>query len=311
MILKNIEWPDGKQFAFTIFDDTDNSTLENTKLIYSYLLDNGFLTTKSVWVLEGENNGYHKGSTCQNDQYLKWIKSLQSNGFEIAYHMATYCSAKRENTYKSLEDFKSYFGYYPKTMANHSKCKNNIYWGDHRLLGLNKSLYNLLTVGKNRGLFKGHIEGSEYFWGDYCKEKVKYVRNFVFNDINTLKKCPQMPYHDKQKPFVNYWFSSTNGRHRNDFLKRISQSNQDVLEKEGGACIMYTHFADGFVKDGKLNDDFKLLMKRLSEKNGWFVPVNQLLDYILNKRNQQDTIDNNIAKLERSWLLEKIFMGHN
>jgi len=29
-----IRWPDGKQFAFTIFDDTDLSTVGNTKSPY-------------------------------------------------------------------------------------------------------------------------------------------------------------------------------------------------------------------------------------------------------------------------------------
>ena len=34
---KSLQWPDGKDFAFTVFDDTDYATLENVKEIYSFL----------------------------------------------------------------------------------------------------------------------------------------------------------------------------------------------------------------------------------------------------------------------------------
>ena len=34
-------WPDGKRFAFTIFDDTDRSTLDNAPAVYALLRDLG------------------------------------------------------------------------------------------------------------------------------------------------------------------------------------------------------------------------------------------------------------------------------
>ena len=46
-------WPDGKAFAFSVFDDTDLSTLENAPAVYRLLRDLGFRTTKSVWPLRG------------------------------------------------------------------------------------------------------------------------------------------------------------------------------------------------------------------------------------------------------------------
>ena len=45
------------------------------------------------------------------------------------------------------------------------------------------------------------------------------------------------------------------------------------MEAEGGACIMYTHFASGFVHDGGLDPRFTELVTRLAGKNGSFVPV--------------------------------------
>ena len=43
-------WPQNKEFAFTIIDDTDFATKKNIKPVYDLLYDLGFLTTKTVWV---------------------------------------------------------------------------------------------------------------------------------------------------------------------------------------------------------------------------------------------------------------------
>jgi hypothetical protein len=39
-----INWPSGKAFAFTIFDDPDFDTIETTTSLYSFLKDLGFRT---------------------------------------------------------------------------------------------------------------------------------------------------------------------------------------------------------------------------------------------------------------------------
>ena len=118
-----------------------------------------------------------------------------------------------------------------------------------------------------------------------------------------------MPYHDPERPYVNYWFASSEGANVESFNKCISEKNQDRLEKEGGACIMYTHFASGFYKNGSINSRFQFLIKRLSKKNGWFVPVSTLLDYLLEIRGHHDITDKERKQLERKWLLHKIRVG--
>ena len=35
--MNNKFWPNGKKFAFTVIDDTDNSTMENAPIIYDFL----------------------------------------------------------------------------------------------------------------------------------------------------------------------------------------------------------------------------------------------------------------------------------
>lgn len=310
-MVDNITWPDNKQFAFTVFDDTDLATLENVGGVYSFLADCGFRTTKSCWPVAGNpNKGRFPGQTCDDVDYLQWVLDLQSKGFEIGWHNSTWHGLHREEILAAMEKFAKIFRGYPTTGATHCKDEG-IYWGNSRFTGINTFLYNFMTGYRNRGKYRGHVEGDEYFWGDLCKEKIKYYRNFVFQDVNTLKSCPFMPYHDPKRPYVNYWFASSNGHDVSSFNKCISQKNQDRLEEEGGACIMYTHFAKGFIEDGKLDPKFKRLMTRLSQKNGWFVPVGTLLDYLLQVNGRHEITDSQRRRLERKWLFEKLFVGTN
>ena len=280
-----IQWPNNKQFAFTIFDDTDRANLKDNQLVYQCLNELNFKTTKSVWMMKGKKPTKDSGVTCDDKIYLNWLLELKNKGFEIGYHNTTYHSSYRQEIKKGLEKFVKIFNHSPAVMANHSANQENIYWGSHRVSGSRRAIYNILTRFKKNKFYKGHNESSPYFWGDLCRKHITYVRNFVFSDINTLKCCPFMPYSDRTKPYVNYWFASSEGNNVKMFNKCLSDENQDRLEEEGGACIMYTHFADGFCQNDKLSEKFKKQMKRLSKKNGWFVPVSTLLDFF-KKRNQ-------------------------
>jgi len=223
--------------------------------------------------------------------------------------MATATTAPRVDTIRALERFKALFGHYPKVMANHDGSDEGIYFGNSRLTGFNRLLYDLLTCFKNRNRFRGHIPSDPLFWGDICRLRITYVRNFTFGDLNTLKACPQMPYHDPLRPYVNYWFASSEGANVQSFNDRLSESNQDRLQEAGGACIMYTHFGLGFSENGRLHPRFTELMKRLSSKNGWFVPVSTLLDYLMHVKGPTVIDSKGRARLERRWLAHKIRAG--
>lgn len=305
LMISKIDWPDGKDFAFTVFDDPDQDTVENSEVVYTFLRDLGFRTTKAVWPIQGEGNA----TTCENDRYLKLILGLQKQGFEIGIHNVTNRTSTRQRTAQGLERFQRLFGHAPFSMANHTGCGENIYWGRDRLSGMQRVFYHLLNLrlsGNRKVVSQGHIEGSPLFWGDYCKAQIKYVRNFVFGDINTLKACPVMPYYDPARPLVNYWFASSEGANVHSFNQMVSEANQDRLAREGGACIMYTHFATRFVENGRMNGRFKMLMERLSKMNGWFVPANRLLDHILNTRGHHVITRKERSDLETLWMWHKI-----
>jgi hypothetical protein len=305
----SLSWPEGRSFAFTIFDDADSQTFEASRAVYGLLEDCGLRTTKSVWPRRGPRHLPSDGATCDEPEFVAWAQGLQQRGFEIAYHMAASHTSSREETIAALNDFARHFGGAPKSAANHYNCDENLYWGSERLTGPNRLIYRCLNGFRNGIHSYGHIREHPYFWGDLCRTQIKYVRNFVFGDINTLRACPLMPYHDPLRPFVNYWFASSEGANAISFADCVSEANQDRLEAEGGACIMYTHFGLGFFKDGSLDPRFRQLMKRLSKKNGWFVPVSTLLDFLMEKRGPVTLDSAQRLRLERSWLWHKIRFG--
>jgi len=303
----NISWPNGHKFAFTIFDDTDWATVDKVKPVYDFLADLGMRTTKSVWIFRGHGSPRNGGMTCEDTEYLKWVLSLRKKGFEIGSHNAAPSTSHREMTREALDRFVDLFGNQPICHANHVGCRENIYWGEARLSGWRRFIYNILTSGRRKNISKGHIERDPLFWGDLCQERVRYVRNFVFGDLNSLSVCPEMPYHDPAKPYVNFWYTGADGCDLRTFLRNFTLKKIDRLVANGGLCIAYAHLAGGFACNGKLASEFRERLKYVASKDGWFAPVSQVLDYI---RMNGDRVDRKISstdlsKLEARWITNR------
>ena len=304
-----ISWPGGKRFAFTIFDDPDAQTEAQSRLVYGFLADLGFRTTKGIWPIEGSAARNSTGETLEQLTYRDHCRQLQAAGFELGFHNAAPASVSREETQAALDRYKECFGHYPHTMANHYNV-DAIYWGPARFDPPWRWVYQILTRGKTRNRHFGHIEGHSAFWGDLCREHIRSCRNFVYPEIDTLAACPQMPYFDPHRPYVNEWYASTEGAIWDLFEKALGEANQDRLADSGGACIMYTHFGHGFVRgDGSLQPRFVELMKRLSGLGGWFVPVTELLDHLRPAQGPHVLTSGERSRLERRWMLQKLFRG--
>jgi hypothetical protein len=304
-----VPWPDGKAFAFSVVDDTDTATLENVPAVYDLLADLGFRTTKTVWPLRGGDTSGRDGTSCEDRGYREWVERLQREGFEVALHNVASRTSLREQTVRGIERFQDLFGAYPSIHVNHSACRENLYWGPRRVSGMHEVIYNLLNRFRTRGVFEGHVETSPLFWGDVCRNRIRYVRNFVHSEINTLRYCPQMPYHDPDRPYVNAWFASTEGPDVDTFTEALSDRRVDQLEAEGGACIMYTHFGSGFAPQGLVDSRFERVMHRLGSRNGWFVPVSTMLDHLVAMRGPHRITPTERVQLERRWLLHKVRVG--
>src|SRR5438270_9046153 len=110
-------FPGNKKFAFSVFDDTDLCTVTNIDPVYRFLADLGMLTTKSVWPLPA-TDGNSVGDSLADPEYLKFIRKLQSQGFEIGLHNARSHAAPRSVTEQGLQVFEDLLSQKPRTFSN-------------------------------------------------------------------------------------------------------------------------------------------------------------------------------------------------
>jgi hypothetical protein len=271
------------RFAFSILDDTDDATLENVAPVYEHLKDCGFRTTKTVWPLDCPEGSrlFFAGQTLQDKPYLEFVHRLAEDGFELAYHGATMESSRRERSLRGIEFLQKEFGVFPRLSCNHGFNRDNLYWGHKRFQTAPFRQLAKLLEKRSTDHYSGDRDGSDYFWGDAARQHVRYVRNFTFHRLNMLTVNPEMPYRLKGTPYVQYWFSTTDAPDVDAFNRVLSKNLIDELEQEGGVRIISTHLGKGFVKDGKLNGTTRDILHYLSQKAGWFVPVSEILDYLL------------------------------
>jgi hypothetical protein len=307
---RHIRFPDGRKFAFSVIDDTDGATLEKIKPVYEYFQELGIRSTKTIWVLPSNDPDHwpNHGSTIADSQYLAFVLDLQSRGFEIALHGVRGGDSSRDEIITGLETFRSLFGEYPRIHINHSGNRDNLYWGSAKLG--NRPFRWLYNIAGGSLSSYGHDPESEYFWGDIAKEHISYCVNFSFHDINVFKINPLIPYHDASKPYLKYWFHTSDGGYVESFNELIRKENVDRLEREGGICFVYTHLASGFFKDGELDSVFRERLGYLASRNGWFAPASEVLDYIRENREGSDEIGfRERVYIELWWLYEKLLHG--
>lgn len=279
-------FPGGKRFAFTIIDDTDVATVENVGPVYRLLEELGMRTTKTVWPVgcpEGSRD-FSSSQTLDDPEYLDFVLWLRDRGFEVTWHGATMESSPRERTLEALERFRRAFGSYPRVHANHSLNRENVYWGADRV---DQPLLRAVvqrTVPTPAGYYQGHVEGSPFWWGDACAEHFEYVRNLTFDEVNLARINPSMPYRDPARPLVRWWFSASDAEDRDEFNDLLRPERQEKLEREGGFCIVATHFGKRFTRNGSVDRLTRRRLEALARRDGWFVPVGELLDHLRSRR---------------------------
>ena len=277
-----LQFPNGKRFAFTILDDTDVATVENVAPVYRLLEALGMRTTKTAWpvaCLEGGGD-FASSQTLEDPSYCAFVVDLHRRGFEIASHGATMHSSKRERTLAAFAQFQELFGAYPRVHANHARNRENLYWGIDRLDDpILRMLYRRLS-DQAASHYEGAVPGSEYYWGDWCIDHLHYARNLTFGVLNLLRVNPSMPYHDSRRPAVRWWFSTADAESRVEFNELLSTENQDRLEREGGICVLSTHFGKGYVFNEDVHPLTRERLEALARRPGWFAPVGELLDWL-------------------------------
>lgn len=283
--LKLEPYPWGKRFAVALVDDTDRATEPEVALAYAVLKDHGLSATKTVWPLEATatSGGYRElsraGETLQQPGYRRLCRRLHQEGFELAMHTASAGDSKREQTLAAYALFEDVFGQPPATNIMHGRNRENIYWGKN---ALPKGLLAWLVGRAEPAVFCGHDPTSSYYWGDICREKTRYVRQFETLRANTLRFDPATPYHDPAKPDVRFWFSATYGSGARLFAL-FTPARLEALAAERGASILHTYFCRYALPGagGRFAPDprFVELCQRLAARqDAWVVPVATLLD---------------------------------
>ncbi|MCH8902321.1 MAG: hypothetical protein IIA45_00155 [Bacteroidetes bacterium] len=297
-------WPDNKSFAFTIVDDTDNSTVENIAPVYALLEECGIKITKTVWVYPPRDD--FSGGSLQDENYRKFVTELKESGFEIALHGVGSGSFNTEEILAGVELYKEHIREYPVININHSQNPDSIYWGYKRFTAPLSWLMGLIP---GRRAFSGEDPVSPHFWGDWYKKNIRFTRNLVFNGINTLAADPKMPYPVRKKDqYSNAWFSSSDAHTLKEFNRLVNPKNIQRLKRQNGCCIVYTHFAEGFVNEnGQLDPEFENNIRSLSQQGGWFVPAGQILSYLASiNGNGHYASYSYLVRLEMKWLLHRI-----
>ena len=300
-------WPGGAPFAFTIVDDTDKTTLENGPLVYDLLTSLGMRVTKTVWPFDPAGPPRTGGSSCEDPAYLAWILDLQAAGHEIGYHNAADHPSERERTIAALDRFRELFGHDPRIGADHSANTEALYWGAARLTGPRALAYRAAgpLLGEPRASSEGHDPASPYFWGDVCRDRIDYWRNFTFATSDVTELCPG-PYHDPKRPLVRWWYAATDAPHRDPFLEAIAPDRLDALERHGGACILYTHVGTNFVWEGELDPRLEPALRAVAERGPWMAPASEVLDHLRAHHGEHVLTDRERARLERRWIRDQV-----
>jgi hypothetical protein len=144
-------WPQGKTFAFSVIDDTDNATLRSVRPFYDALRHYGLRTTKTVWSLPPAPGNRFTGESLADEAYRAWIQSLAADGFEIGWHGARSGATPRELTIQAHEVFRETLGHWPETYANHAQNADCIYWGRERFDAAEvRAAYGIFRAGPTR-----------------------------------------------------------------------------------------------------------------------------------------------------------------
>lgn len=305
-----ITYPNGAKFAFTILDDTDDTTVENGRPVYELFKEAAMRTTKTVWAFDSKSENreaYLVGDTLQSAEYLEWVHELSRDGFEIAFHNASMGSSRREDTIKALDFIEKEFGRSLRLHCNHGQNRENLYWGADRYSSciLNKAMHNL---SKNSAFpsFEGHQPESPYYWADIASERLSYMRAFSYRQLNGMQIVPGKPFKDPLKANTPLLFNTAEAPHVHAFNKLVNPGSLEKLCKQGGWAIVTTHIGKGFYANNKLNTEFKQTIKYLSEQPGWFVTASELLDYIRMKKGIDVISPMQRFRMEYSHVLERL-----
>jgi hypothetical protein len=281
MARAELRWPPYPYRAgFTITDDTDDADLLRVRGVYDVLAANGIRTTKTVWAFAPEEPcgipalppSILRGITLQDPAYLKYCQHLAELGFEITLHGATAGNNRSVTIARAFELLDRHFPP-ARTYICHAKNADNPYWQEKVVAG--GPLRRLVEFYARGHRCSGEDPASPYFWGDLCRERVRYIRLFRTRRIDTLAANPSMPYFEREKPMVRGWFAAT----KRSFRDATSETALAALERDWGLCVLYQYLCRWADASGTAKPAFVDGARRLGQHRGlWCDTATRLLD---------------------------------
>jgi len=148
------------------------------------------------------------------------------------------------------------------------------------------------------------------FGGIYVKKRLIILEILYFLRLTFLRLHLTFCISGHPLNMLIIGYISTEAPDIESFSKLLTVENISKLESDNGVCIIYTHFGNGFVKDGILDERFKSIISYLAARNGWYVPASELLDYIQKHNNKITTLSYfQEFYLSFKWLVWKLFHG--
>jgi hypothetical protein len=159
------------------------------------------------------------------------------------------------------------------TYVCHAKNADNPYWQEKTVAkGPLRWMLELYARGHH---CSGEDPESPYFWGDVCRDRVRYIRLLRTAEIDTLSVNPSMPYHEAEKPYVRHWFSAT----KRSFRDCTTAAALDGLERSRGACVLYQYLCRYADPRHGVAPAFRAGLERLSSRPAiWVDTAGVLLD---------------------------------
>jgi hypothetical protein len=294
-------WPGNKKIAFSLITEPDFCTSELVNPIEDFLIDNGILFTKTVWVYPPNN--HYTGEYLTNNDHMLRVKELQENGIEIGLHNVGSGTFNRSSILEGIELFHKIIGHYPRIQLNHSN-PDNIYWGSKRFIFPLSFIYGLFSKRK----FEGNQPKSEYFWGDELKSKVKYLVWLNFTTVFTSLMNKYTVCKDTSKQYANYLVNVVELKSCEEIASVINRKTLNKLNESNGTLIICTNFSKGFYNetDQSINPKLKDAISLLKQYDMWHTTSTSIFDHIVNSEKATPLSFPDKIKLNIYWLFDKL-----
>ena len=301
--------PDGKRFAFTVFDDTDSATLENVRGVYALLAELGFRTTKSCWVVDGDRSKASfpatpaivpsTGSGCWNFRH----RASRSAG---TGRPGTACPASRPlPPWKSSSVVRllSQDGRQPHGVAGgHVLGRIASFGRPFRPVpaaDLRAESGKVPRPRPGRRPFLGRpMQGADHVLPQFRLPGHQHVEGLPLHAVSRcgppageLLVCVvQRPRYSRPSTAACRRRTRIGWRRREGSASCTRTSPSDSRRRPARPALRGAHAPPG-------------------QKNGWFVPVHVVLDHLREAGGRHQITLAERSRLERKWLFEKVRIG--